>query len=140
LRALIAAARLTRDELKLPSQARLEKAGLTRGHGTRWPEALLPDDDFARDWNADGLPQILWLTHPSAQNMSPYAGTHTLFHARMIEARMALRKAVRTALGWRLPGKRPALPRTGIYGLKEWRELIGPRHDQLDRLWRAQGV
>lgn len=140
LRALSAAARLSSDGLRLPSQAKLEKAGLTRGSGIEWPETVSPDDDFVRKWDANGLPHILWLTHPSAQNMSPYAGTHTLFHARMIDTRKALRKAVRAILGWRLPDKRQPHPQTGIYGLKEWRELIAPRHDQLDRLWREKGV
>lgn len=140
LRALIAAARLSADGLKLPSQAKLEKAGFSRGRVLEWPPAISPDADFARDWNADLLPHILWLTHPSAQNMSPFAGRHTRFHARMIETLAALRNAVQATLGWRLPEQRHPHPPAGIYGLKEWRELIGPRHEQLDRLWRAKGV
>jgi uracil-DNA glycosylase len=140
LRALIAAARLSSDGLRLPSQAKLEKVGFARGSGLEWPQAISPDNDFVRDWNADRLPYILWLTHPSAQNMSPYAGKHTLFHMRMIDTRNALRKAVRAKLGWRLPDQRQPHPKTGIYALREWRELIGPRHDQLDRLWREKDV
>lgn len=140
LRALIAAARLASAGLALPSQARLEKAGLARGRAVEWPAAIPADADFAREWEGADLPHILWLTHPSAQNMSPYAGKHTLFHARMVDTRAALRQAVRATLGWRLPKERQPYPQTGIYGLKEWRELIGPRHEQLDRLWRAKGV
>lgn len=111
-------------EMRPPALGRLEKAGFKRGSVGTWP----------------GLPLILWLTHPSAQNMSPYAGAHTLFHTRMIEARDALRDAVRKQLGWKLPRTRPHPPETGIYALKEWKELVGPRHAMLDELWRAKGV
>jgi uracil-DNA glycosylase len=124
LRALIGSWRLDLDGVKLPSLARLQKAGFARNTVADWP----------------GLPPILWLTHPSAQNMSPYAHKQTLFHTRMLEARTALRKAVREELGWQLPSKRAPLPTTGIYALKEWKQLIGPRHEVLDALWRAKGV
>jgi hypothetical protein len=36
--------------------------------------------------------------------------------------------------------QRPPYPTTGIYALKEWQELIGPRHELLDALWRQKGV
>lgn len=141
LRTLIAAARLNDDGVKLPTQARLEKAGLARNRAVPWPETLPPDDEFRDAWDrSEPLPFILWLTHPSAQNMSPYARRETLFHARMLDARAALRKAVQDTLGWKLPKQRAPTPANGIYSLKEWRELIGPRHEALDALWREKGV
>jgi uracil-DNA glycosylase family 4 len=124
LRATIATTQLDQDALKLPSLAKLEKAGFARGQVAHWP----------------GLPPILWLTHPSAQNMSPYARKETLFHTRMVAARSALQTAVRDVLGWKPPKQRAAYPTDGIYALKEWRELVGPRHEQLDALWRQKGV
>jgi hypothetical protein len=72
--------------------------------------------------------------------MSPYAGTHTVFHTRMLAARDALRTAVRDHLGWKLPLERARYPSHGIYALKEWIELVGPRHEMLDELWRRNGV
>lgn len=111
---------------------RLERAGLVRGAAIPWPEAEAPDEPFLRAWSqawGDApLPHLLWLTHPSAQNMSPFAGTETSFHARMVETRDALRRAVQDVLGWEVPEERPAPPETGIYALPEWRERIGPRH------------
>jgi hypothetical protein len=86
------------------------------------------------------LPQLLWLTHPSAQNMSPFARTDTLFHTRMVEARDALRGAVQQTLGWTPPSRRGHHGQDGIYALPEWRERVAPRHDRLDALWRAHGV
>ena len=139
LRALVAAARLDIDGVKLPTQARLERAGFTRGIAVTWPDELAPDGAFRKSL-ASGLPAVLWLTHPSAQNMSPYARTETLFHSRMIEARDALRRAARAVLGWSIPQQRPYHPANGIYALKEWQELIGPRHELLDLLWRQKGV
>lgn len=135
LRTVIATARIRGDEdtkrrryedtkIKLPSLASLQKAGFARGEVANWPE----------------LPPILWLTHPSAQNMSPYAGRHTVFHTRMLAALNAIRKAAKEVLDWKLPTKRPGYPTHGIYALKEWKELIGPRHEMLDQLWRAKGV
>ena len=143
LRAVAAAAQLEAAGIALPTQRRLEKAGFARHHAGAWPAQTHPDADFAASWrerwNRD-LPCILWLTHPSAQNMSPYAGVHTVFHRRMLESRAALRTAVKEILGWSFPEPRPAYPDNGIYALKEWVELVGPRHQKLDALWRAKGV
>jgi hypothetical protein len=72
--------------------------------------------------------------------MSPYARTDTLFYRRMIEARAALQRAAVAILDVRIPKVRPPYPKDGIYALREWRELIGPRHEQLDELWREKGV
>ena len=143
LRALIAAGQLKRAGIALPTQRKLERAGLARYHALDWPDDVAPDDDFVNVWRerwARPLPFLLWLTHPSAQNMSPYAGVHTLFHKRMVETRDALRAAVESRLGWKLPAQRPHYPTAGIYALKEWRELVGPRHSALDQLWRSKGV
>ncbi|MBI4408345.1 MAG: hypothetical protein HY561_01475 [Gemmatimonadetes bacterium] len=154
LRALIAAARLQAERkgarrggkrtAALPSQRRLEQAGLRRNQPAPWPDAERPDDAFLaawqKAWGDAPLPHLLWLTHPSAQNMSPYAGTHTAFHTRMRAAQAALRAAVRTALGREPPRARPPFPRAGIYALPEWRDRIRPRHEGLDRLWREKGV
>lgn len=140
LRALIAAARLHEEGVKLPSQAKLQKAGLARGRASAWPHTLRPDAAFLQEYEMSALPVLLWLTHPSAQNMSPYARTETLFHSRMLDARAALRNAVHEQLGWPLPAQRPRTPSDGIYAIKEWRELIGPRHEALDELWRQKGV
>jgi uracil-DNA glycosylase len=143
LRALVAAAQLEQAGLALPTQRKLEKAGLSRYHVTAWPPQVSPDDAFLGTWQEYWQrepPLLLWLTHPSAQNMSPYAGTHTAFHTRMTETRDALQHAVREKLGWKLPAQRPRYPTDGIYALKEWRELVGARHEQLDALWRAKGV
>lgn len=126
LRCLIATSGTLDDSKtsRLPSLGKLQKAGFTRGKVAEWP----------------GLAPILWLTHPSAQNMSPYAGTHTVFHTRMLDAKAALQNAVRETLGWKLPKQRARYPKDGIYALPEWRELVGPRHAQLDKLWREKGV
>lgn len=140
LRSIAAACRLEDEGVKLPTQARLEKAGLARNVATDWPDESIPDDAFLNAWGKESLPALLWLTHPSAQNMSPYARKSTLFHTRMLEARDALKKAVKDKLHWRLPGKRPEVDKTGIYALPEWKELIGPRHDVLDALWREKGI
>jgi uracil-DNA glycosylase len=143
LRALIAAARLGQHGLMLPTQRKLEQAGLARHQVSEWPDGVAPDDDFLATWQqhwSRPLPLILWLTHPSAQNMSPYAGAHTVFHTRMLAARDALRTAVRDHLGWRLPSERARYPSDGIYALKEWVELVGPRHEMLDALWRRKGI
>lgn len=130
--------------VRLPGPARLERAGLVRGVAVPWPEAEAPDEAFVRAWREawsdSPLPHLLWLTHPSAQNMSPFAGVGTSFHARMIETRDALRRAVQDVLGWEVPQERAAPPETGIYALPEWRERIGPRHARFDELWRAKGV
>jgi uracil-DNA glycosylase len=144
VRAIIAAAQLTGREFRIPSQNRIERTGLRRNTWTAWPDALPAGADFleswTRAWGAPQLPHIVWLTHPSAQNMSPYARTETVFHTRMLEARDILRKAVRAVLAWKLPNVRAPYPTTGIYALPEWTGLVGPRHEALDALWRARGV
>ena len=145
LRATVAGSRITeKARLTLPGLARLEAAGLERGHAVAWPEAFSPDAEFVETWRAawgaSPLPRIAWLLHPSAQNMSPYAGADTAFHERMVETVAAARAAVSEIPGWALPVERPHPPRDGIYDLPEWRESIGPRHSELDRLWREKGV
>ena len=52
----------------------------------------------------------------------------------------ALRAAVRAVLGWNPPRRRAEPPTTGIYALPEWRNLIGPRHFELDRIWLSKNV
>lgn len=132
------------EPLRLPGLTRLGRAGLERGEAAPWPGSESPSSDVREAWqDAWGetpLPRILWLTHPSAQNMSPYAGVETAFHERMLDAREALRGAVREVLGWEPPGRRPDMPEAGIYALPEWREKVGPRHRRLDVLWREKGV
>jgi uracil-DNA glycosylase len=145
LRSVIAATRLeTKKRLTLPGLARLEAAGLVRGEARPWPASFGPDPAFRREWGEvrpdEGLPHVLWLLHPSAQNMSPHAGVDTAFHTRMLETRAALRDAVAGVLGWSLPAERPDPPGTGVYALPEWRDAVGPRHAELDRLWRDKGV
>jgi uracil-DNA glycosylase len=145
LRAVAAAATLAgTSRLTLPSLPGLEAAGLSRGSTVRWPTGLAADPAFSAalaDRSGDGsLPALLWLLHPSAQNMSPYAGKDTVFHARMVETVAALREAVSQVLGWSPPAERPPLPHRGIYALPEWRDAVGPRHAELDRLWRERGV
>ena len=150
LRCTVAAARLAvaaarADKLPLPSLDALKKVGLERGRAASWPDAFPPDEEFAAA-RAAPMPAILWLTHPSAQNMSPYARVETVFHSRMIEARDALRAAARAVLGVEPPGTRADVPLDGggradsVYDLPEWINAIGPRHAALDRLWREKGV
>ena len=91
-------------------------------------------------WDSDPALDILLITHPSAQNMSPCARRDTLFHTRMLDARDALRTAVRDILRRELPQERPLPPDDGIYALPEWVDRIAPHHARLDALWRAQGV
>jgi len=136
--------------VRMPGLARLRRAGLERNVGAPWPEEFGPDSEFLSDWESDGarpLPRLLWLTHPSAQNMSPYAGVETAFHQRMVEARDALTEAVRTTLDIEPPAERPEVPtaddarrRGGVYALPEWLEAVGPRHAELSALWRHKGV
>ena len=145
LRSTIAAARLEEKErLTLPGLPRLEEAGLRRGRAVAWPASFEPDRPFMERWRSAWddapLPRIAWLLHPSAQNMSPFARPDTLFHARMVETVEALRRAVAEVLGRPLPAERPEPPRGGVYDLPEWREAVGPRHAELDRLWRAKGI
>ena len=128
----------------LPSLAAVQKAGLARGEATPWPGRLPPSAATRADWHAAWgdapLPHILWLTHPSAQNMSPHAGAHTVFHARMRDARDQLQRAVREVLGWAPPLQRSDPPEDGIYALPEWRDLVGPRHATLSNLWSEKGI
>jgi len=129
---------------RTPTIARLTNAGFARGVAMPWPQSLPLARGFVDAWRDawDVAPSfhVLPLMHPSAQNMSPYARTDTLFHTRLLEARDALRAAARDVLGWRLPAVRPELPRDGIYGLHEWRDRIAERHARLDELWRTRGV
>jgi uracil-DNA glycosylase len=148
LRSVLAATRLEADPsdapVRLPPLARLQRQGLTRGAPGPLPAGPAPDAAFHADWAdvrpGEPLPHLLWLLHPSAQNMSPYAGTGTVFHQRMLDTLAALRPAVHEVLGTTPPDTRPALPTGGIYDLPEWREAVGPRHAALDRLWREKGV
>lgn len=149
LRATLAAAQLEGDAspaggVRLLTPARLDRTGIGRGIVARWPDSEPPSSELAAHWaevwNGDPFPALLWLTHPSAQNMSPHARVETAFHTRMREALAALRRAARDVLGRDPPARRGAHPYTGIYALPEWRELIGPRHEMLDRLWREKGV
>jgi uracil-DNA glycosylase family 4 len=145
LRSAVAAGRLAGEtRLALPGLPRLRVAGLVRGIVRPWPADVGVDAAFRSRWSdatgARPLPALLWLLHPSAQNMSPYAGTGTVFHTRMLETTKALREAVTSVLGHRPPAERPAPPAVGIYALPEWRDAVGPRHAELDRLWRTRGV
>ncbi len=146
LRTTIAAARLDeKARLTLPGKKRLEAAGLERGAVVAWPETFAPDRDFQDAWDqvrpGSPAPRLLWLLHPSAQNMSPHAGTDTAFHTRMLETLDAVRSAGTLLFGGVPdPGARPAPPEDGIYALPEWRDAIGPRHGELDALWREKGV
>ena len=130
--------------LRLPSLQRLRRAGFARGESVAWPDAEAPSEDvraaWRRAWGGAPLPHVLWLTHPSAQNMSPFAGVETAFHTRMVEARDALTRAVAGTLSRPLPRERPHWPDEGIYALPDWRHRVGPRHRKLDRLWRDKGV
>jgi uracil-DNA glycosylase len=145
LRSTVAAASLAgAPRLVLPGLPRLAEAGLERGRAAPWPADLPPDGGFIARWSARPgerpLPALLWLLHPSAQNMSPYAGTGTVFHTRMVETVRALRESVRQVLGHEPPAMRAGPPAHGVYALPEWRTAVGPRHAQLDRLWRERGV
>ncbi len=138
--------------VRLPTLRRLKKEGVVRGELTDWPAGEAPSEAFVSQWRSAWgdapLPRILWLLHPSAQNMSPYAGSDTVFHRRMTETVAALRGAATAIAGIDPPARRP--PRAGsrdspsatrsIYQLPEWRELVEPRHRELDELWRAKGV
>lgn len=145
IRSTVAAARL-RDKarLTLPGLARLRAAGLERGRVAAWPEAFGADREFRDAWaglrDDEPLPRLLWLLHPSAQNMSPYAAEDTVFHQRMVDTVAALRAGVRDALGEEPPTRRREPPTDGIYALPEWREAVGPRHAELGRLWHEKGV
>jgi uracil-DNA glycosylase len=144
LRSTVAAARLeAKARLTLPGLKRLEAAGLQRGVAVPWPADFSPDQDVldaCQRRGRQGPPHLLWLLHPSAQNMSPHAGTDTVFHTRMRDTLAALKDTVSEVLGIPIPVERPRPPEDGIYGLPEWRSAIGPRHAELDALWREKGV
>jgi hypothetical protein len=146
LRSAVASARLeSGGRIALPGLGRLRDAGVDRGVATGWPAGLAPDDGFARSWaerwRGAPLPDLLWLLHPSAQNMSPYAGVDTAFHDRMLGTLASLRRAVTSVLDKAVPGARPSIPMSGgVYALPEWRDAVAPRHAELDRLWRERGV
>jgi uracil-DNA glycosylase len=133
--------------VRLPGKARLEAAGFVRGTPIPWPDQLLPLDaglrqQWRRAWGDEPGFHVLPLLHPSAQNMSPFAGRETLFHQRMLQTRDALISGVRSVLGMEPPARRPAVPieGPGIYNLPEWRMRIAARHQKLDELWRNAGV
>jgi hypothetical protein len=140
------AARSLDAPLRLPGRTRLDRAGLQRAAAVPWPEAALPlDPGFSTAWlDAWSEPprfHVLPLLHPSAQNMSPYAGTDTAFHQRMLQTRDALRAAARDCLGIDPPDPRPVpWDGTGIHALPEWQQRIGERHARLEALWRERGV
>jgi uracil-DNA glycosylase len=128
----------------LAGPAGLGRAGWSRGVAipltALGPPAARLASEWRDAWRLDPEPTALWLTHPSAQNMSPHAGVDTLFHARMAEALGTLRETVRERFGRELPRERPELPRTGVYALPEWTNRIASRTDALDRLWRERGL
>jgi uracil-DNA glycosylase len=143
LRALCGALHLAADA-RMPGLARIAERGAARGRISPLATVADPDDDMLARWRdePDGreFPALLWITHPSAQNMSPFARPDTRFHQRMLEARTAVRNAVRVVLHRSPPHRRPPLPENGIYDLPEWREGILPRLTRLDDLWRAHGL
>lgn len=130
--------------LRLPGPTRIAAAGIARGVSAHWPSAFPLDDGFRQQWRDawSSEPQLvlLPLLHPSAQNMSPFAGTSTQFHVRMLQTRKALIDAARAVLDMEPAEPRPATPDTGIYALPEWRDRIAARHDRYDELWREKGV
>lgn len=130
--------------LRLPGTARLASAGIVRGRVGAWPAAFPLHPGFTAAWR-DAWREapsfaLLPLLHPSAQNMSPFAGEATQFHERMVATRAALSAAARDVLGLEPPVRRPAPPEAGIYALPEWRERIAERHARYDMLWRAKGI
>jgi uracil-DNA glycosylase len=130
--------------LRLPGPARVAAAGVQRGRAAEWPAAFPLDGSFRAVWRSawGGEPafSVLPLLHPSAQNMSPFAGATTQFHLRMRETRAALIEAARNVLHREPPCPRPAPPDRGIYALSEWRGRIAERHARYDALWREKGV
>lgn len=128
---------------RLPSLPRLERLGLRRGEPMVPPAASFGAafrDRWQRAWGEPPACTLLLLTHPSGQNMSPFARVGTAFHQRMLDARSALRTTVQALFARTLPERRAPLPRDGIYALPEWRERIGPHHARLDALWREKGI
>lgn len=146
LRALTAAVTRAADApARLPGMARLASAGFERGQAVAWPDAALPMTQEMRAawvdaWREQPAFHVLPVLHPSAQNMSPFAGVETQFHRRMVRTRDALVAAVGNVLGWTPPAARPEPQHGGIYDLPEWRSRIGPEHRRYDALWRVRGV
>lgn len=141
-RAIMSAARLGEHATRLVTLRALERCGAERDRVVPLAQ-LEPDTAFRRAWSRawqSPLPQLLWTTHPSAQNMSPFARTDTLFHLRMLATRAALQHAARQVLDIDVPDVRAEQPIDGIYALPEWRTLVAPRHARLDALWRAHGI
>jgi uracil-DNA glycosylase len=131
---------------RLPTMQRLGRAGFSRGTAAPWPQEELPLVPGLRTawraaWHDEPAFHVLPLMHPSAQNMSPFAGPETAFYRRMVETRAALIGAAAQVLGIEPPVPRPPIPAAGgIYDLPEWRERIAERHARFDRLWRERGV
>lgn len=130
---------------RLPSLKRLADAGLVRDHAIEWPDDQQPVSQSFRAgwqaaWRAPLKLSVIQLLHPSAQNMSAYAGTTTLFHTRMLDTLAALGRAAHDVLGLDGPARRPGPPKDGIYALPEWRERIAERQARYDELWRQRGV
>jgi hypothetical protein len=138
------AAAVSADASAIPGLTRLRNAGLERGDAVDLERVSRPSEAFLAAWRSSNaeraLPGLLWLTHPSAQNMSPFARVDTVFHTRMRDARNDLRHAVRERLGITGPDSRPKLPDDGIYGLPEWRQEIAPVFERYDALWRERGL
>ena len=130
--------------LRLPGTARITAAAIERGTVTAWPDAFPLSQGFRDAWHHAWQEQpsfrLLLLLHPSAQNMSPFAGTATQFHRRMVDTRAALVSAVQDVLHSRIPEERPRPPAAGIYALPEWRDRVAERHARYDELWRAKGL
>jgi hypothetical protein len=141
-RAIASAIHIDNDNVRLVTQRSLERRGIVRD--VAFPLSRLgPDDTFRRRWAGawrSALPEMLWTTHPSAQNMSPFAGRETVFHTRMLATRAALQAAARDVLGIEPPPERPFAPLEGIYALDDWRTRVAPHHARLDALWRAHNV
>ena len=132
------------DPLRLPGTARIAAAGIERGTVSPWPKGFPLDEGFRAAWceawgDQPGF-DILPVLHPSAQNMSPFAGAHTQFHLRMRDTRAALIEGIRGVLGSEAPDPRPRPPSTGIYALPEWKERVAERHARYDDLWREKGI
>jgi uracil-DNA glycosylase len=144
LRTTVAAGRLEdMARLTLPGLPALVRAGAARRDAFTWPADFPPDAGFLAAWERHWqrpVPRILWTLHPSAQNMSPFAGMETVFHVRMVETVAAVRRAAAEVLGVEAPGLGSRPPAGGIYSLPEWVEAVGPRHQELIRLWRERGL
>jgi uracil-DNA glycosylase len=130
---------------RMPGLKRLADAGLLRGLVAEWPAQTLPQAEGFRStwhdaWGVHPAFRVLPLLHPSAQNMSPFAGEHTVFHRRMIITRDALHAAIRNVFGRSAPRPRPRPPTQGIYELPEWQNLVAPALQRYDELWRQRGV